>query len=123
LYSVFINLRELEMGEIPSVTEHLQQASNFMITHRLQAVFLEDDLGDGRRYEGISFIGPEDEIGEVRFVDGRLVVEDTTEIERRLRVQGFVNEVIRPVQRAASIVYAEGSDLLDERFDSLPGMA
>ena len=111
------------MGEVPGVTEHLQRATVFMQTNRLDAVFVEGDLDDGRSYEGISFMGPDEQVGEVRFAEGKLVPEDVSEIERRLRVRGFVNEVIRPVQRAASAVYAEGSDLLDERFDSLPGMA
>lgn len=109
------------MSEVPGVTEHLERAAAFMQTNRLNAVFVEGDLDDGRRYEGISFMGPDEEVGEVRFAKGKLVAESLPEIERRLRVQGFVKEVVRPVQRAASVVYSEGSDLLDERFDSLPG--
>lgn len=111
------------MGEVPGVTEYLQQAAAFMQTNRVEAVFVQGDLDDGRSYEGISFMGPDKEIGEVRFAEGKPLAEDLSETERRLRVEGFVNNVIRPVQRAASIVYAEDSDLLDERFDSLPGMA
>ncbi len=110
------------MGELPSVEEYLQGAAAFMQTSRLQAVFVEGTLNDGRSYEGIAFQSPDEELGEVKFAGGELVQEDIVEIERRLKVRGFVNEVIRPVQRAALAVYAEGSDLLDERFDSLPGM-
>ncbi len=109
------------MSEVPGITDYLQQATAFMQANDIEAVIVQGKLDDGRRYQGISFLKRPDEIGQVRYVGGELLEEDITEHERRVCVQGFITEVVRPVQRAVSGVYAEGSDLLDERLDPLLG--
>jgi hypothetical protein len=127
LYSVFINLecfmpgQELSENSAQSV-DQLQQVAGFMQEHDITATLLSGRLEDGKLYEGITFeCPPGNEIGRVLFTDGHLVSPPIDELERRLGTPGFVNHVVRPVQRAAAIVYKEGADLLDERFDVLPG--
>lgn len=110
-----------DSGQALAVEQRLQGAADFMASHRINAVLVDGNLDDGSSFEGIAFMGKEGEVGEVRFGDGKLLEVEIEELERRLAVAGFVNNVVRPVQRAAAAVYEEGSDLLDERFDVLPG--
>ena len=109
--------------ESVNIEDRLARAATFMSAHRLQGVYIEGALKDKRQYEGISFMDSEGrEVAEVRFVEGEALVIGTEEVERRLRIPGLITEVIKPVQRAAAGIYEEGYDLLDERFDTLPGL-
>lgn len=108
-----------------TVESRLQGAADFMRAHGISGVFVMGDLSDDRWYEGISFWqasgGQEREIGEVLFSGGSLLAVDRSELERRHEQPGFVNEVVHPLQQAARVVYLEGLDLLDERFNVIPG--
>ena len=101
--------------------QHLKRAATFMAMHGINAVLVDGTLGDGRSYEGLSFMGDRNEIGELRFADGEPLPIGTDELSSRLKVQGFISEVIEPTLCAASAVYQGGSDLLDGRFNVLPG--
>jgi hypothetical protein len=101
--------------------EHLAGAAAFMNEHGISAVLVSGDFDDGQRFEGIGFADDKHDLGEVRFVGGRVLEASIEEQERRLAVAGFVNRVVRPVQRAAHSIYEQGGDLLDERLDVLPG--
>lgn len=103
-----------------SVEQRLQGAAEFMASNGISAMLVGGRLTDNRRYEGVRFDREAETIGEVLFAEGKLVVVDIEEHKRRLAVSGFINEVVRPLQRAVAAVYGEGSDLLDERFDVLP---
>lgn len=107
-------------GQEQTAEGYLAQAAGFMQANKISAVFVDGTLEDGRNYEGISFMSPQgDELGTVLFSDGEALDVDPEELKRRLAVEGFITEVVRPVMRAATHVYREGSDLLDERFDVL----
>jgi len=81
-------------------------------------------LDDGKPYEGVSLVSRElNELGDLLFSEGKIVNASVEEHERRLRTAGLINHVVRPLQRAAHGVYEDGGDLLDERFDVLPGFS
>ena len=106
----------------PSVEQRLAGVADFMQANGIGALLVDGETSERIRYEGISFTLPSgDSAGDVIFVDGQAVPATPEEIERRLKTPGFINNVVRPVLRAAGTVYSEGGDLLDERFDVLPG--
>lgn len=105
-----------------SVEQRLQGAANFMLSKDIDALRAIGTLDDDRSVEGIIFRGADEvAVGLVLFSEGRPIEIGADELQRRLAVPGFINEVVRPVLRAATVVYREGSDLLDERFNVLPG--
>jgi hypothetical protein len=107
-------------SDSPTPEEHLSSAAAFLDTNGIEAVLVDGKRDNGEFYEGIGFIARDGaDLGEVTFVDGRPEAIDTDMLAKRLRVQGFVNEVVRPVQKAYSAIYEDGDGLLDERFDIL----
>ena len=111
-----------QQERVSSVEDKLAGVASFMTAQGLQGVLIEGTLENKKPYEGISFMDSEgEEVARIRFSEGRPLPADSSEVERRLRIPGLITEVLRPVQRAAAGVYNEGSDLLDERFDVLPG--
>lgn len=105
-----------------SVEQRLSSVADFMRQRGISAVLIQGTLDDGRSYEGVSLMGHgSNELGDVVFSEGKALIASVKEHRERLEVSGLTSQVVRPLQRAVHELYKEGCDLLDERFNVLPG--
>ena len=107
------------MNQLSRAEERLRQAAFCMEINGINAVRTSGELEDGRSFEGLAFSNFDGLVGHLRSSDGRLIEADTEEWDRRLRVIGFIDGVIRPVEKALVELSEEGSTILDQRFDLL----
>ncbi len=99
----------------------LEAAVQEMRTRGITANNVEATLQDGRNVEEISLLDRgHNEIATIRFIDGKLDYAPIEEHERRLKVPGLVNKIIRPIQRRVLQIYTQGGDgLVDSSLDEL----
>lgn len=109
------------------VEQRITTIAEIMRLNGITADLVTGKLADEyqRPFEGIYFMSGDLELAHVHFISGRALDEsvDVPSIVARqgLVMAGITALVIGQVVSAAHDIYDQGGDLLDERFDSLPG--
>lgn len=120
-----MDVRSGEETPVLSIEDRLAQVALIMNLTGMSAALIDGRLGDDRPYEGVSLIHGDLELGQVRFAERTLISKqvDAERIkeERDLMMAGLATYALQEVVSAAQEVYCQDGDLLDERFNVLPG--